>query len=98
MALSGSFFVTVGLAACCLSDFAAGVGSASVRTAFALAPVANFEARAFSLLRVATISPVAVVELVEGWVRGLTMTLLSDEAAGTLVSDETAGAARLVFG
>ena len=67
----------------------------SVRTAVGLAAVVNFEALALSLLRAATVSPFAVVELCGA---GLTMTFVSDDAAETLVSDVEAGTAGAVFG
>jgi hypothetical protein len=57
-----------------------------------LAAAFNFEAWAFSFLRAATGSPVAMVEFVELCGRGLTSPLLSDDAAETLVSDDAAGA------
>jgi len=67
----------------------------SVRRAFGLAAVVNFETRAFSLLRAATLSPVAVGEFCG---RGWAMTLLSDDAVETLVSDDAAGSAGPGFG
>ena len=99
-ALSGSFFVTVELVLCGWSDLEAVLANAcllsfrSVRRAVGLAAVVNLETRAFSLLRAATLSPVAAGEFCG---RGLAMTLLSDDAAETLVSDGPAGRAGTVF-
>ena len=67
----------------------------SVRRAFGLAAVVNFETRAFSLLRAATLSPVAAGEFCG---RGWAITLLSDDAVETLVSDDAAGSAGPGFG
>jgi hypothetical protein len=57
--------------------------------------VVNFETRAFSLLRAATLSPVAAGELCG---RGLAVTWLSDDAVETLVSDDAAGTNGAGFG
>ena len=69
-----------------------------MRTVVGLAALVNFEVRAVSLLRAATGSPVALVEIVELCGRGLTVTLLSEDAAETLVSDTAAGTTGAVIG